>query len=302
MNTRNLTLSLCAVAWLALSGTVAAASKAVDEAADKLARHYLEKQPLAAVPSVVFAQGKPPVVRDAFVDRLDDRLGAPIGYKIGFATAQLQAQFNVAEPAYGVLLHDMLVQTGATLPAGFAINPQIEGDLLVRIGKDSINQAKTREEVLDALDAAYGFIEIPDLMYAPTSKEKYGAPSIIAVNLGARVGVMGAPVPLEKGQAGLDQLGRLKVTLLDSKKQPLAMSSELDAGNTHPLDGLLWLRDKLRADGKALKPGDLISLGTLTPPVPLFDLEAVTARYEGLTPGKPVEVTVGFTPKNAPKK
>ncbi len=274
-------------------------SKAVAEAGEELAVRFLEKKPIAAVPTVVFGQGRPPQIRDAMVERLVPRLGPPVGYKIAFATPQMQSLGGVTEPSYGVLLRDMMMQSGVTLPADFAINPQVEGDLLVRIGNEGINKAKTREEALGALDAVYGFVELPDLMYAPTSKEKYGPSSRIAANLGARVGVMGEAIPLERGKKGLDQLGKFTVTLFTAKGEPIAGSSELDPTETHPLDGLLWLRDALRAKGKSLKAGDLISLGTMTMPLPLIELgvDAITARYEGLRPGKPVEVMVRFAQK-----
>ena len=61
----------------------------------------------------------------------------------------------------------------------------------------------------------------------------------------------------------------------------------------HPLSAAAWLKNEVQRQGYRLKPGDLLSLGSLGPPVPLAGLERVTATYEGLD-GEPLEIHVGF--------
>ena len=57
---------------------------------------------------------------------------------------------------------------------------------------------------------------------------------------------------------------------------------------------MLWLRDSLKADGIALKKGDLLSLGTITKLTPTAPNTTVRARYVGLDPKGPVEISVIF--------
>lgn len=60
----------------------------------------------------------------------------------------------------------------------------------------------------------------------------------------------------------------------------------------HPLNAVLWLIDDLRRSGIRLKAGDVLSLGTFSPPLPARAATFVSVRYIGL-PGDP-EVAVRF--------
>ena len=83
----------------------------------------------------------------------------------------------------GTLLEKMLLKNGTVLPADFDARPMCEDDLIVRVGSDSINQAKTVEEALRCIDAVIPFIELPDLVYAEVVKINGSA--LIAINVGA---------------------------------------------------------------------------------------------------------------------
>lgn len=62
------------------------------------------------------------------------------------------------------------------------------------------------------------------------------------------------------------------------------------AALTSPVaQAVLWLKEDLRAAGIDLKPGDLLSLGTITPLTPVKEAMIIRARYEGLG-----EVSVTF--------
>ncbi|HRU89634.1 MAG TPA: hypothetical protein P5172_11880, partial [Syntrophales bacterium] len=62
----------------------------------------------------------------------------------------------------------------------------------------------------------------------------------------------------------------------------------------HPLNVVLWIRDSLKAEGKLLEEGDLLSLGTITKLTPTTPGTTIRARYVGLDPQGPVEITVKF--------
>jgi len=62
----------------------------------------------------------------------------------------------------------------------------------------------------------------------------------------------------------------------------------------HPMNVVLWIRDSLKADGIALKKGDLLSLGTITKLTPTAPNTVIKARYVGLDPKGPVEISVIF--------
>ena len=57
------------------------------------------------------------------------------------------------------------------------------------------------------LDAVIPFLEIPDVLYKPGSE--LSGPHLVAINAGARFGVLGDPVELQNTDAVYERLGRL---------------------------------------------------------------------------------------------
>ena len=61
-----------------------------------------------------------------------------------------------------------------------------------------------------------------------------------------------------------------------------------------PLNVVLWIKNSLNAEGKRLKKGDLLSLGTITKLMPARPDTTIRAIYTGLDLSGPVEVSVKF--------
>ena len=208
--------------------------------------------------------------------------GAIVGYKVALTNPKAQSQLGITHPLYGFLLENMLLESGAELPFEFGSRPQAEGDLMVRVGTANINQAETDLELLAALDAVIPFLELPDLIYQENAAINAGA--MVAVNAGARYGVMGDPVALKSEDSGLDQLANIRVVLKNAKGQFLVEGNST-ALLGHPINSVRWLRDTLQSQGVDLRPGDLLSLGSVTALVPLdarTDITGIEAQYFGL--------------------
>ncbi|MEM7066048.1 MAG: hydratase [Cyanobacteria bacterium P01_B01_bin.77] len=224
-------------------------------------------------------------VHVTFVRRLINAAGdsgSVVGYKVALTNPQAQAQLGVTHPLYGFLLENMLLEDGATLPLAFGSRPQAEGDLMVRVGNADINQAETDLELLAGLDAVVPFLELPDLIYQENALVNAGA--LVAVNVGARYGIVGDPVELESDTSGLEQLANIRVVLNNARGQFLAEGHSTDLLG-HPINAVRWLRDTLQTQGVALRPGDLLSLGSITSLVSLesgTDITGIEARYFGL--------------------
>jgi 2-keto-4-pentenoate hydratase len=221
------------------------------------------------------------------VNRLLERgLGAPVGYKAGLTNPAVQKRFNADAPVWGALYAPMLLADGAKVDAAFGTRPLFEADLLVRVRDASVNAATTPEAVLQAIDQVIPFIELPDLVVQAPAKLNGAA--ITAINVGARLGVAGTPIAMPATRAEryawLDALRDMVVVLK-------ADGAEVDRGKgsdvlEHPLNAVVWLARDLARDGRALKKGDLVSLGSfskLMPPKPGLAVEVV---YFGL-PGTP---------------
>jgi 2-keto-4-pentenoate hydratase len=124
--------------------------------ATKLADQFLKKVAITdADPNMTIEQALK--IQEQFVACLVKEYGEPVGYKAGLTNAAAQKAFGIPQPVRGTLLKKMLVENGVTLPGDFGIRPLSEGDLILRVSSDAINQAKTREEALKGIDAVIPF-------------------------------------------------------------------------------------------------------------------------------------------------
>ncbi len=255
--------------------------------ATALVSNYRQKQPALSPPgSLTLRQAQQ--IRTLFIQALQPQMGPIVGYKAALTNPKAQAQFQVQHPLRGMLLQQMLLPSGATVDPNFGTFPLSEGDLMVRVGSEAINTASSRAEILAALDAVIPFIELPDRVYG--NAKGLRAPALVAINAGARLGVMGEAIALEPTPDWEARLGQIHLDILDTQGTVLA-SGESNALLGHPLEAVRWLRDDLRAAGIQLKPGDLLSLGTMTPLVPVQPNSRIRARYTGLG-DEPLEVVV----------
>ena len=163
--------------------------------------------------------------------------------------------------------------------------------MLVRVKSAAINQARTPMEVLEAIDQVIPFIELPDLVVQ--APPKLNGAAISAINVGARLGVAGAPlaVPVLRAEryALLDALRDMQVRLQDGSGAVLGAGKGSDILE-HPLNAVVWLAGALAQEGLAMQPGDLISLGSFSPLLPPKPGLAVTTTYHGLPGAAPVRV------------
>lgn len=227
--------------------------------------------------------------RRRLVERIESSDNRIVGYKAGLTGKAVQEQFGIASPVRGVLLEKMLLADGAEVPADFGARPVYEADLLVVVKDAGIHKAKTHLDVLRSLSLVTPFIELPDLLVA--EGEKLSAPLIVALNVGARLGVVGKGVPVQATPEFAAALAEMRVVVLDQNGKALA-SGKGAAILGHPLNAVLWLAQDLERSGIRLKPGDVLSLGSFTAPLRPRAGLAVTVRYEGL-PGNPA-VSVRF--------
>ena len=279
-----LRVALLAGAVVALFAAPAHAACLSDAEVAALFDAYNKRQPAVNPEGLSAADGE---CSRAKLNRMFEfQLGAPVGYKAGLTNPAVQKRFNHGSPVWGTLYAPMLLENGAVVEAAFGARPLFEADLLVRVADDAINRAKTPEDVLAAIDQVIPFIELPDLVVM--APPKLNGAAITAINVGARLGVPGTPlaVPVTRGE---------RYALLNALRDMVVVvkgdGAELDRGKgsdvlEHPLNAVVWLAQDMARDGRTLKKGDLVSLGSfskLMPPKPGLAVEAV---YEGL-PGTP---------------
>ncbi|HYF60974.1 MAG TPA: fumarylacetoacetate hydrolase [Burkholderiaceae bacterium] len=260
-----------------------------DAQAAATARRFVALEPEPNPPSTMTMEGAV-CARDKLVRALGASQGRVVGYKAGLTNAAVQKRFGHDAPVRGTLFERMIVADGAEVPAKFGARPLFEADLVVEVASSAIHDAKTPLQVLGALRSIRPFIELPDLVVQDPTK--LGGVGITAINVGARLGVLGAPIPVSSADPRLaDALRDMTVRLVDGS------GKELDSGRgsailEHPLNAVIWLAEDLRRSGVVLKPGDLLSLGSFSRLLPPQPGTTVRAVYEGL-PGNP-SVSVRF--------
>lgn len=276
-----------AVAALAIPGVARAACPDVAEVA-RLAASVLERRPAQSYgPGLSLADGL--CARDRLVATLAQPYGDVVGWKVGLTNAAAQQRFGVPHPLAGAIFHGTLrARSGEELPADFGAVPVIESDLLVRVRDEGINTAGADHvEILRRLDQVIPFIELPDLVFA--QGQHMDGPNLLAINVGARLGVVGDPIPVEATEEFARRLGTMTVTLANDQRELAKApgSALLD----HPLNVIPWLVQDLASQGRRLRAGEYISLGGFSPALPTEAGRTYTVRYDGLQE-RPVEVTV----------
>ncbi|MEJ8821234.1 fumarylacetoacetate hydrolase [Variovorax humicola] len=221
------------------------------------------------------------------------RYGAVIGYKAGLTNPTIQKRFNADKPVWGVLYQGMVLDSGATVDAAFGARPLYEADLLVRVKSEAINRAKTAADVIAAIDQIVPFIELPDLTVQSTTA--LTGPGVTAINAGARLGVKGLAVLVPQADFAqaylLDALRDMTVRITDaSTGAQLARGKGADVLG-HPLNAVVWLAEALGKEGLAMKPGDVISLGSFSPLLTPKPGLSVQVTYDGLPGAQSVSVS-----------
>ena len=270
--------------------TSASAQCLSDAQVSDLVANYVAKKPAANIEGLSDADGA--CTRAKVNSLLAQRFGKVVGYKAGLTNPAVQKRFNTDKPVWGKLYEGMVLANGAAVEAGFGARPLFEADMLVRVKSAQINQAKTPLQVLESIDQVIPFIELPDLLVQ--APPKLNGAGVSAINVGARLGVAGAPlaVPAYRAEryAFLQALDDMQVSLTDGAGTRLGGGKGSDILE-HPLNAVVWLAQALAQEGLAMQPGDLISLGSFSPLLPPKAGLSVTATFEGLPGAEPVRVS-----------
>lgn len=289
---------ICTAVILAMTGLGVQADCLSDSQVGDMAANIIARTPAATPLGLSEADGA--CSRAKLNALLEKRYGQPIGYKAGLTNPAVQKRFNYDQPVWGKLYEGMVLPGGATVEAAFGARPLFEADMLVRVKSAAINQARTPMDVLLAIDQIIPFLELPDLVVQAPAQ--LNGPAVSAINVGARLGVAGAPlaIPASRGEryALLDALQGMTVVLTDGGGAAVVELARGKGGDIleHPLNAVVWLAGALAREGLAMKPGELISLGSFSPLLGPKPGMKVTATYQGL-PGaqdRPPSVSVSF--------
>ncbi len=208
-------------------------------------------------------------------DRLVAVLAQPWGDRVGWKILAVEGR-----PLSGALFHGTLREAGAaTLPAAYGIRPMVGAGLLLRIRDDGIEAAGGAPlALLRHVEAVAPFLDLTDEVHGA---EAARMPALrLALNLGTRLGVVGAPIPVEPTEAFARALGAARLTL--SSGGDAAETGMAAAPQGDPLAALAWLARDLREQGRTLRAGEWVAVAGLLPPRPAEPGRDYVLRLSGL--------------------
>lgn len=229
---------------------------AIERAAQLLTAAWVDGKPLEDLP----VECRPATMEEAYAVQaaFAQGLGEPVGYKIGYTNAQVQRRFGVAEPIFGQLFRERVLESPADVSAEKLMRPAAEPEIGFRMAA-SLPKAQapfSAEQVAAAVDAAMPSIEVVVSRFAHW--ERVGVLLTVADNVLGSHWVGGAP----QSEWTADELRTLEVVAFVDGVDYSRGRGEVVLGG--PLEALVWLANALAERGRELGAGDLVTTGCIT--------------------------------------
>jgi 2-oxo-hept-3-ene-1,7-dioate hydratase len=203
-------------------------------------------------------------VQAALVALKQDAGAKRIGWKIGLTSRAMQQALNITTPDSGVLLDDMLFQTGDTVPEGRFIQPRIEAEIAFVMKTDLAGAGVTRADVIAATDYVVPSLEILDtrVMRADPATGKaraiYDTVADNAANAGIVLGAEGQLIDTHD----LRWVGAVV------KRDGVVEETGLGAGVLNdPIMGIVWLVQRLATYNMGVSAGEVVLSGSFIRPI-----------------------------------
>jgi 2-keto-4-pentenoate hydratase len=196
-----------------------------------------------------------------------------VGRKIGLTSRAVQQQLGVDQPDFGALWARTAYGDGETVSMAGLIQPKVEAEVALVMGRDLDMPDATAADVIRATDFALAALEIVDSRIA---NWKISLFDTIADNASAAAFVIGA-----------DPVRLTDVKLRDARMTMTRNGAEASSGIGsaclgHPLNAAAWLARTLSFMGDPLRAGDIVLTGALGPMVAASAGDSFEARIEGL--------------------
>jgi 2-keto-4-pentenoate hydratase len=200
----------------------------------------------------------------------------PAGFKIGATGKRMQVYLGVDAPIAGFMRDDDIHHGHAELHFADFIKPGVECEVAVRLARDLPPGPCSFAQALAAVDTFFAGIEIVENRYGDL--KALGTPTLLADQMYHCAAVIGDRPAADWRGLEIGALhGRIS---LDDGSGDEGVTSDLLG---HPLNGLAWLAGSAEAAAfGGLKAGQVVMLGSVTPPVWLSGPATVTVSFPPL--------------------
>lgn len=204
----------------------------------------------------------------------------PAGFKIGATAQRMRDYLGLTEPLAGFMQSENLHPSGAMLTYAAYRGVGVECEIAIRLAADIPAGPATRASVAPAVGQVVAAIEVVENRYGPPPAGDipgFGVPSLLADQVYHAAAVLGAAGADWRGLDLAAVAGRMAV---DGKEVGRGTGADLLG---HPLDALAWLAGSPTIAGFGdLKAGQVVMLGSVTPPIWLEGPCRVDVVFEGL--------------------
>jgi len=205
-----------------------------------------------------------------------------VGMKVGLTAEPMQRMLGIDEPDYGHLFAAMRVEHDGVIACAELLQPRIEAEIAIVLGRELRGPGVTDEDVLAGCDYVAPALEIVD---SRIRDWKIALSDTIADNGSSARFVLGP----ERVTPGVLDLAAVTMTL--SKNGEMvgsgAGSAVLGSG---PLRAVAWLANALAGAGLVLAAGDIVLPGALSTAIVPAPGDVFRASFTGLG-----EVAVSFS-------
>jgi 2-keto-4-pentenoate hydratase len=246
---------------------------AIEAAAKRLRDAATTATPCAPVRELISGVDDAYAVQDANTRHWLGEGRRLVGRKTGLTSRAVQKQLGVDQPDYGMLFADMEVLEGQPVSLGRLLQPKVEAEVALVMGRDVDHPDLTLPEFLRAVEFALPAIEIVDSRVAGWDIR---IEDTIADNASSGCYVLGAePRKLES----LDL--RLCGMVMERAGEPVSVGAGA-ACLGHPVSSGVWLAGVMARAGRPLRAGDVVLTGALGPMVGVAPGDVIEARINGL--------------------
>ncbi len=200
----------------------------------------------------------------------------PVGFKIGATGKRMQVYLGIDGPIAGFMRDADVYHGHAALRFADFIKPGVECEVAVRLAHDLPAEPCSFEQALAAVGDFFAGIEIVENRYGDL--KQLGTPTLLADQMYHCAAVIGDRHGVDWRALDIGALrGRIS---LDDGTADAGVTTDLLG---HPLNGLAWLAGSAEAAAfGGLKAGQVVMLGSVTPPVWLTGPATVTVSFPPL--------------------
>lgn len=202
----------------------------------------------------------------------------PHGFKIGATGKRMQDYLGLPGPAGGFMQTSGILPSGARFRRADYLQPGFECELAVRLAHDLPPGPCSQAQATAAVGELMAGIELVDNRYG--AMETLHMPTLVADQMFHAAAVQGTPA--SSGWRDWDLAAIPGKILVDGLTRDQGVGGELLG---HPMRALAWLAGSAlaRAFG-GLKAGQVVMLGSVTPPIWLDQPAIVRVEFAGLAP------------------